>query len=140
MAIQHGKLKRNLTEKMQLCSRTYHMCVTQDTYLRAVPVHDCYLSTLYFIYYIHAAIFTWPCVLLDHPPMLWWLSSGEGRDGVTCGWDKTVKSAQLLKIKEQVSSIWAKHLNHCLPAKIFFMTEMTSGAFTWGFWIFKTTF
>ena len=40
--------------------------------------------------------------------MLWWLSHGEGRDAVTrCGWDK-LKRAQLLKIKTQLSSIWAK--------------------------------
>ena len=26
-----------------------------------------------------AAIFAWPCVLLDRPPALWWLSHGEGR-------------------------------------------------------------
>ena len=31
----------------------------------------------------HAAIFAWPCVLSDRPPMLWWLSHGEGRDAVT---------------------------------------------------------
>ena len=31
----------------------------------------------------HAAIFTWPCVLSDHPPVLWWLSPGEGWDAVT---------------------------------------------------------
>ena len=31
----------------------------------------------------HAAIFAWPCVLSDRPPMLWWLSHGEGRDTVT---------------------------------------------------------
>ena len=31
----------------------------------------------------HAAIFAWPCVLSDHPPMLWLLSHGEGRDAVT---------------------------------------------------------
>ena len=50
------------------------------------------------------AIFAWPCVLSDHPPMLSWLSHGEGRDavGINC------KMAQLLKIKAQVSSIWAK--------------------------------
>ena len=40
--------------------------------------------------------------------MLWWLSHGEGMDAVTwCCWDK-VKRVQLLKIKAQVSSIWAK--------------------------------
>ena len=31
----------------------------------------------------HAAIFAWPCVLSDRPPMLWWLSHEEGRDAVT---------------------------------------------------------
>ena len=52
--------------------------------------------------------FALPCVLSDRPPMLWWLSHGEERDAVTwCGWDK-VKRAQLLKIKAQLSSIWAK--------------------------------
>ena len=36
-----------------------------------------------------AAIFAWPCVLSDRPPMLWWISHREGRDAVTrCGWDK----------------------------------------------------
>ena len=30
----------------------------------------------------HAAIFAWFCVLSDHPPMLLWLSYGEGRDAV----------------------------------------------------------
>ena len=31
----------------------------------------------------HAAIFAWHCVLSDRPPMLWWLSHGEGRDAAT---------------------------------------------------------
>ena len=31
----------------------------------------------------HVAIFAWPCVLSDHPPVLWWLSPGVGRDTVT---------------------------------------------------------
>ena len=31
----------------------------------------------------HAAIFAWPCVLSDRPPVLWWLSHGEERDAVT---------------------------------------------------------
>ena len=31
----------------------------------------------------HAAIFAWPCVLSDRPPMLRRLSHGEGRDAVT---------------------------------------------------------
>ena len=30
-----------------------------------------------------AAIFAWPGVLSDRPPLLWWLSHGEGRDAVT---------------------------------------------------------
>ena len=32
------------------------------------------------------AIFAWPCGLSDHPPVLWWLSPGEGLDavGVNC--------------------------------------------------------
>ena len=30
-----------------------------------------------------AAIFAWHCVLSDHPPVLWWLSHGVGRDAVT---------------------------------------------------------
>ena len=31
----------------------------------------------------HVAIFAWPCVLSDRPPVLWWLSHGEWRDAVT---------------------------------------------------------
>ena len=31
----------------------------------------------------HAAIFAWPGVLSDRPPVLWWLSHGEGMDDVT---------------------------------------------------------
>ena len=31
----------------------------------------------------HAAIFAWHYVLSDRPPVLWWLSPGEGRDAVT---------------------------------------------------------
>ena len=31
----------------------------------------------------HATIFAWPCVLLDRPPVLWWLSPGEWWDAVT---------------------------------------------------------
>ena len=31
----------------------------------------------------HAAIFAWPCLLSDRPPMLWWLSHGDGTDAVT---------------------------------------------------------
>ena len=40
------------------------------------PVH------MYLIEF-HAAIFAWPCVLSDRPPVLWWLSHGEGWDAVT---------------------------------------------------------
>ena len=36
-----------------------------------------------------SANFAWPCVRSDRPPVLWWLSPGEGCDAVTCcGWDK----------------------------------------------------
>ena len=39
-----------------------------------------------------AAIFTWPSVLSDRPPVHWWLSPGEEKDAVTwCGWDKLKK-------------------------------------------------
>ena len=31
----------------------------------------------------HEAIFAWPCVLSDRPPMLWWLLPGNGRDAIT---------------------------------------------------------
>ena len=31
----------------------------------------------------HSAIFAWHCVLSDRPPVLSWLSPGEGRDAVT---------------------------------------------------------
>ena len=31
----------------------------------------------------HTAIFAWHCILSDRPPVLWWLSHGEGRDAVT---------------------------------------------------------
>ena len=35
------------------------------------------------------SIFAWPCILSDRPPVLWWLSPGEGWDAVSgCGWDK----------------------------------------------------
>ena len=34
-------------------------------------------------YEFHAAIFAWHCVLSDRPPVLWWLSPGEGIDAVT---------------------------------------------------------
>ena len=30
------------------------------------------------LYEFHPAIFAWPCVLSDRPPVLWWLSSGDG--------------------------------------------------------------
>ena len=41
------------------------------------------LAGTYVIDEFHDAIFAWPCVLSDRPPMLWWLSHGEGRDAVT---------------------------------------------------------
>ena len=31
----------------------------------------------------HEAIFSRPCILSDPPPVLWWLSPGEGYDAVT---------------------------------------------------------
>ena len=31
----------------------------------------------------HEAIFAWPCILSDHPPVLWWLSPGVGWDAVS---------------------------------------------------------
>ena len=34
----------------------------------------------------HATIFAWPSVLSGRPPVLWWLSPGEGWDAVD--WDK----------------------------------------------------
>ena len=37
----------------------------------------------YVINEFHAASFAWHCVLSYHPPVLWWLSHGEGRDAVT---------------------------------------------------------
>ena len=36
------------------------------------------------------AIFAWPCVLSDRPPVPWWLSSGEG--GVNCKNDATTEN------------------------------------------------
>ena len=49
----------------------------------------------------HKAIFACPCVLLDCPPVLWWLSPGEVWDavGIICTKDTTIE------IKAQVSSI-----------------------------------
>ena len=58
--------------------------------------------------WVSLSLFAWLCVLSDHPPVLWWLSPGEQWDAITwCGYDK-LKRVQLLKIKAQVSSIWAK--------------------------------
>ena len=31
----------------------------------------------------HSGIFAWPCVISDSPPVLWWLSPGEGWDAIT---------------------------------------------------------
>ena len=54
--------------------------------------------------------FTWSGILSDRPPVLWWLSPGEGPEmplhnavGINCK-----KGATILKIEGQVSSIWAK--------------------------------
>ena len=35
---------------------------------------------------LESLIFAWPCVHSDRPPVLWWLSSGEGWDavGINC--------------------------------------------------------
>ena len=40
----------------------------------------------YVIGEFQAAISAWPYVLPDHPPVLWWLSHGEGWDavGINC--------------------------------------------------------
>ena len=34
-------------------------------------------------YVIECGHFCLACILVDHSPMLWWLSHGEGRDAVT---------------------------------------------------------
>ena len=55
----------------------------------------------------HAAIFAWPFVLSDRPPVLWcMLSPGEVWDAVGVN----EKMAHLLKIKAQVSSIGLRSL------------------------------
>ena len=47
-----------------------------------------------------AAIFAWPCVLSACPPVVWWLSSGEGWDDVTWfGWDKLWKELNYWKLR-----------------------------------------
>ena len=53
------------------------------------------------------AIFAWHCVLSDRPPMLWWLSHGEGRDavGINCKNGATTENQGELQV---TSSIWAK--------------------------------
>ena len=57
-------------------------------------------------------IFVRPCVLSDRPTVLWWLSHGEGWDAVTwCGL-VNVKTAQLLKINSQMSSIRVYYWTH----------------------------
>ena len=37
----------------------------------------------------HTAIFAWPCVLSDCPPVLWWLSLGEGQNAVVINREKS---------------------------------------------------
>ena len=32
---------------------------------------------------LHEAIFAWHCVLSDRPPVLWWLSHGEGSNAAS---------------------------------------------------------
>ena len=56
----------------------------------------------------HAAIFAWHSVLSDSPSVLWWLSHGEGRMSLHDAVGLNCKNGALLKIKAQVSSIWAK--------------------------------
>ena len=41
------------------------------------------LVQLTYLNEFHVAIFAWPFVLSDRPPVLWWLSPGEGWDAVT---------------------------------------------------------
>ena len=71
----------------------------------------------------HTAIIAWPCILSDHPPVLWWLSPGDGWDVVGV----TVKREQLLKIKAQVSIIWAKGciLDECVCVICVDMTTLS---------------
>ena len=92
--------------------------------------------------------FTLPFLLgtvpLDCPPVLWWLSHGEGRDAVTwCGCDK-LKMAQLLEIKARVSSLWAKECN-CTTLCVYVLSDLTwlpllcGGRKPWYIFIIKTS-
>ena len=63
---------------------------------------------MYMIEY-NMAIYAWPCVLLDRIPTFWWIITWRGVECRYMMWmEHTVEGAQLLKIKAQVSGIWAK--------------------------------
>ena len=49
------------------------------------------------IEWVSRGLIAWPCVLSDRPPVLWWLSPGEGWAAVTwCGWEKLEKGRRCL--------------------------------------------
>ena len=53
---------------------------------------------------VHEAIFAWHCVLSDRPPVLWWLSHGEGMQlhdavGINCKKSATTKKKIGLGVK-----------------------------------------
>ena len=59
--------------------------------------------------------FSWPCVPLDHPPLLWWLSPGEGWDAVTwCGWDKLWKGRNYWKSRRRCQVYGLRRAVGCL--------------------------
>ena len=70
----------------------------------------------------HEAIFAWPCVPSDRPRALLVITwRGEGcRYMMRLG--LTVKMAQLLKIKRQMSSIWAKG---CIVMTVCVLSDLT---------------
>ena len=68
----------------------------------------------------HAIILAWLCVLSDRPPVLWWLSPGEAWDALHYAIAANCKTVHLLKIKVQVSSIWAK--GRMLDDCVFYLT------------------
>ena len=57
---------------------------------------------------VSRGLLAWPCVLSDRPPVLGWISPGESAMPHMMRLGYIVKRAQLLKIKAQVSSLWAK--------------------------------
>ena len=61
--------------KVDLGNRGMRQCVKDRKEYRAL-VHM-------ILNEFHAAIFASTCVLSDRPPVLWWLSPGEGWDAVT---------------------------------------------------------